>query len=485
MRRWLFTKAGIVLATALVTFGCGWAADLPADKYKEWSTEKEVFVPMRDGVHLSTDVFVPKGAAGKLPTVLIRTPYEKGQADEFFLKQGYVVVLQNERGRYFSEGYFKNYLQGASTDGYDAIDWIVKQPWSNGKVGTIGCSSPEEQQWPMAASNHPGHAAMIPAASGTALGNLPDNETRGAFYRGGVPFTGYWAWWWGDLVPSERLLLPPNSTQEQRIRLRNGYLLTPKAFNPSHVPETLMLDPSKYMHLPNKDVLREMGGPLTAFDNYVTWTPGDARWNEVEHIGAGAKPHVPALHVVTWHDPAVGENTRLFKYLQDLGTPNQYLIVGAGPHCSMFADRFSDMKISDLKSISDQMPDLKIFDFASHALDLSNLKFGDLEIGDARYGGDDHGYTKLFLKWFGHWVNGEQNHVTDIAKVQLYVMGQGWISGDRWPLEQTRFTKYYLSGDSASRLRPETGMLSTSLPGRNEKDSYLYDPRFSNSQPWG
>jgi predicted acyl esterase len=192
-----------IAACALISVGR--ASNLPPDQYKTWSTEEEIFVPMRDGVRLSTDVALPKGATGKLPTILVRTPYDRDRLEtlklyELYLKQGYAVVLQNERGRFFSEGYYKNYLHGASSDGYDTLDWIVKQPWSNGKVGTIGCSSSAEQQWPMAAANHPAHAAMVPNASGTAIGDIPGNATRGAFYRGGVPWIGMWAWWYHHLA---------------------------------------------------------------------------------------------------------------------------------------------------------------------------------------------------------------------------------------------------------------------------------------------
>ncbi|MBL8266811.1 CocE/NonD family hydrolase, partial [Steroidobacter sp.] len=232
---------GIIGAAMSLFAAMTWAGDLPPDKYKEWTTQQEIYVPMRDGVRLSTDVALPKGATGRLPTILIRTPYDRDRLDalmryDMYLKQGYAVVLQNERGRFFSEGDYSNYLQGASKDGYDTIDWIAKQPWSNGKVGTFGCSSPGEQQWPMAAANHPAHAAMIPYASGTAVGSIPGNETRGAFYRGGVPWIGMWAWWYSQLAASERLLLPADSTPEQRVRLRNTYSLTSTNFSMTPSP---------------------------------------------------------------------------------------------------------------------------------------------------------------------------------------------------------------------------------------------------------
>jgi uncharacterized protein len=433
------------------------------DKYQEWSSEREIFVPMRDGVHLSTTVVRPKDATGTLAAILVRSPYDDTSLRfrarrvdpclcsshwlwlDYFIRQGYAVVLQDERGRGFSEGYYKEYLEGANTDGYDTIDWIVKQPWSNGKVGAIGCSSTGETQWLAAAGNPPGFAAMIPGST-WAVGNVPGNETQGAFYRGGVPRAAFWAWWYSWSGPSERLLLPPHSTQEQRIRLRNSYSLQ-WLFAKDFFAHSGTIDSSGFMHLPSKDIVRQFGGALTPFDNYITWTPADRRWNEVSLINAGIKPRVPALHVSTWHDGAAVEVIRLFKYLQDLGTPNQYLIMGPGPHCAYFSeDKFAD------------------------------FKFGDLDIGDARYAGEDHGYKKLFLNWFEYWLNGKQNNVTNMRKVQLYVMGKGWISGDQWPLKGTHLTKYYLSSGPVSRLLQNLRVLSTSVPEIDEKDGYVYDP---------
>lgn len=446
IRRSLFNRWVIALANALFAAGYSWAADLPAGKYQEWTTEKEIFVPMRDGVHLSTDVALPKGAAGRLPTILVRTPYEfEKNVDSlgFYLKQGYAVVAQNERGRFFSEGHLDNEHQNAATDGYDTVEWIAKQPWSNGKVGTLGCSCSGGLQWPMATQNHPAHAAMVPAAV-WEVGDVPGNETWGAFYRGGVPQFAVWAWWYYFLAPAERLLLPPNSTQEQRIRLRNSFSLTANKF---------MVEPSSrialanYLHLPSQDMLRQFNGAMTPWDNFIKLTPGDARWKTAGYIGAGAKPRVPALHMNTWYDPGLAETTRLFKYLQELGTPNQYLIIGAGPHCGFGGKGLSD------------------------------LKFGDVAAGDARYAGEEEGYQKLYLDWFEHWLNGAANPVTDMPKVQLHVMNKGWISGDRWPLKETRFTKYYLAADSMAHRQRETGALSRNPAGRSAAaDTYIYDP---------
>src|SRR5437763_3386616 len=153
--------------------------------------EREVMVPMHDGVGLATSVIHPKNVNQKSPVILIRTPYDRsGELEDKlfrpFLKSGYVIVLQNERGTGWSEGKYQ-FLAGARNDGYDTISWIVQQSWSNGKIGTYGCSSTAEHQLALAAMNHPAHRAMVAMGPGSAVGDVPGVETQGGFYKGGVP----------------------------------------------------------------------------------------------------------------------------------------------------------------------------------------------------------------------------------------------------------------------------------------------------------
>ena len=107
--------------------------------------EMAVMVPMRDGVGLATNIYRPKGAKGALPTVFIKTPYNElaynarsTRTALTWVSRGYALVMQNERGRYFSQGEYE-ILGYPQTDGYDALTWIAAHPWSNGKVGTLGC----------------------------------------------------------------------------------------------------------------------------------------------------------------------------------------------------------------------------------------------------------------------------------------------------------------------------------------------------------
>jgi uncharacterized protein len=463
------------------------AAGLPPDQYTEWTSNYELFVPMRDGVHLSTDVLLPKGATGKLPTILIRSPYfaqkvsKNGDLRDLWLRQGFAVVVQNERGLALSEGVYRTYAQNAKEDGNDTLDWIVKQPWSNGKVGTIGCSSSGDTQPLTAANNNPALLATIPAGTWT-VGSIPENYTQGVFYRGGVPYSGFYATWYEKLANTERMVLPPDSTQAERVRLRTTFWGAPKSqFAPTPYGPygTGAGDLPKFMVLPPQAILRKLGGALTPYDTYITYTPADPRWKQTEYITASTTSPVPALHVTTLYDPGAVETTRWYRYLQDQGVPNQFLVVGGGPHCSFFLAEY--VGAMSLGEKADEIAKARTAEEREglaerESFTLADMKFGDLQGGDARYAGEDHGYAILFLRWFNHWLRGDANNVTSMPKVQIYVMNKGWISGDHWPFSSTHFTNYYLRSWGASEVHEHTGSLSTSPADHAAEDSFTYDP---------
>ena len=222
----------VLLMAALVVASAASAQDL--SRYSEEGLRKElaaiaesdtaVLVPMRDGVGLSTNIWRPKGAIGKLPTVLWKTPYNehkvRGSTARYAIeavRRGYAFIVQNERGRYFSQGDYE-ILGYPRTDGYDALSWIAEQPWSNGKVGTLGCSSSAEWQLALAGMDHPAHAAMVPMASGAGIGKVGPFWEQGNFYTGGVPRTLFAVWMYGVDNPL-RAQLPQDLTGEMRARV--------------------------------------------------------------------------------------------------------------------------------------------------------------------------------------------------------------------------------------------------------------------------
>ncbi|MBL8235761.1 MAG: CocE/NonD family hydrolase, partial [Bryobacterales bacterium] len=131
--------------------------------------EEIVRIPMRDGKRLNASLFFPKGRPRQnLPAILTFFPYQINPVsaeNRTFLENGYALAYVNVRGRYFSEGTY-TYLGGSGPDAYDTIDWLSRQPWSNGKIGALGCSSSAEEQHRMNAMGHPAFAAAVPRASG-------------------------------------------------------------------------------------------------------------------------------------------------------------------------------------------------------------------------------------------------------------------------------------------------------------------------------
>ena len=180
----------------------------PADDDQEedlWAALNEVAIvdqmvmmPMRDGVRLATHIYRPKTSDGSpVPTIFVKTPYNMnpwgdGEMNTRRLRRpleavrhGYAYVNQNERGKFFSEGEW-DILGPPKTDGYDALTWISEQAWSNGKVGTYGCSSTAEWQMGLASLDHPAHTAMVPQGFGAGVGRIGDWYEQGNWYRGGA-----------------------------------------------------------------------------------------------------------------------------------------------------------------------------------------------------------------------------------------------------------------------------------------------------------
>ena len=410
--------------------------------------ERMIMVPMRDGVRLATAVIRPR-AGDKLPTVLVRTPYLKeGEVRSplfaRLVREGYAVVIQNERGTEWSEGTHR-FLAGARTDGYDALTWIAAQPWSNGRVGTIGCSSSAEDQLGLAAMNHPAHRAMIPMSAGAGIGAIPGVSSQGLFYKGGVPQLGPWAGWYVGSGHANRPKLPAGISQDERIRLADFYSSDPKPeaerYGVGSVSGAIRGDSTLGVlgYLPSRDVLRASGAPETDFDTFMTMSPTDVRWLAIDFIRDGDKPKVPALHVNGWHDVGAFETVKLFEYLRDV--PNQYLIMAPTAHCAMTRA-------------------------------TADYKTGERPIGNARLPYDD-----LFVQWFDHWLKDTPNDVLKRPRVQAFLEGaNGWKTYDALPVPGAKPVKLFLQSNGRAQGLKGTGRLTLEAPGEQPADTVVSDP---------
>jgi predicted acyl esterase len=195
------TLALLLLVCASLGFGLSGCGGTP--KTTGFYIQKNVAVPMRDGVILRADVRRPK-ATGRYPVLIFRTPYDKNEGDPYnersfndAVKRGYAMVIQDVRGRYASDGEFTAY-QNEGKDGYDTIEWAARQSWSDGKVGTFGLSYPGAVQWLAAVENPPHLKAMVPAMCFSTIGPQ-------FIYFGGVFETAWANWSYIDMSPDTRV----------------------------------------------------------------------------------------------------------------------------------------------------------------------------------------------------------------------------------------------------------------------------------------
>ena len=203
----------------------------PEAKARRWALEKEldslaiidrkVMLPMRDGIRLATDVYRPRDTTRRYPVIFSKTPYNfnfwdvrNGVPSDMTtvlaaIKRGYAYVIQNERGHFFSEGNY-DILGPPTTDGYDAIKWMSSQPWSNGKVGLIGCSSTAEWQMAVAAESPMVLAAIVPQGFGAGVGRVAPYFEQGNWYRGGAVQLLFVSWITGQ-QNQVRPMFPPGT----------------------------------------------------------------------------------------------------------------------------------------------------------------------------------------------------------------------------------------------------------------------------------
>jgi putative CocE/NonD family hydrolase len=406
-----------------------------------------VMIPMRDGVALSTDIYTPKNATGRLPTILWKTPYNEhklaGPTLRYVLesvKRGYVFIVQNERGRYFSQGKWE-ILGKPQTDGYDTLTWIAAQPWSNEKVGTLGCSSSAEWQLALAAMNHPAHAAMVPMSAGAGIGKVGRFQEQGNWYTGGVPRNLFFVWLYGVDNPL-RAELPAAALTDEKMRARV------EAYNDLDATKPKVDWNLQLKHLPVDQMLTSMGEPAGTFEQFIDRTPADPAWNQGGLYQEGAGWGVPALWFDTWYDVSIGPNLELFNLARTANTDkeasaNQYAVVAPVQHCA-YARLGPDTKV------------------------------GDREMGDTSFDVDGAIYS-----WFDRWLKGNTHAFpASTPRVRYYLMGANrWQSSEQWPPKNVQSMRLYLrSAGHANTLNGDGRLALDAAPATEAADRYRYDP---------
>jgi putative CocE/NonD family hydrolase len=402
-----------------------------------------LFVEMRDGTPLATDVYLPaedgQPLEGRLPTVLERTPYDKENptrkkdVGEWFASRGYAVVIQDFRGRYKSEGEFYKYAD-MGEDGYDTTEWIARQPWSDGRIGTIGTSFMAHFQLALACMNTPHLTTMVVNQGGFTNAYLSACRHMGAFELRQLT--------WAFTSAANSREAQANSSIRDALQAVNV---------------------TDYLE-PGKGPLRRGESPLSLVPSYERFYIDmltEARYTDYwKKIGLCAEnyidriPDIPVLLLGAWYDSYTRTTSDLYRRLSKIKKGPVKLIFGPWTH--------------GWRS-------------------LESTVSGDVELGpDAHIKGTGLAPTSndLALMWFDRWIKGVDNEVDGFPPVNYFVMGGGpgsrtpdgrmshggeWRASPAWPLPETRYTRYYLQSDGGLSTLPPMLSASTS--------SYTYDPR--------
>ena len=411
--------------------------------------ESDIMVPMRDGIRLATDIYRPargvKPLPGPFPVILERTPYGKAQASrsevtlsrtkpysrsdvaEYFVRHGYVVVYQDCRGRFGSEGAFTKYLDDGH-DGYDCVEWIGRQDWCNGRIGMMGLSYAAHTQAAAACLNPPGLACLFMDSGGFS------NAYQGGIRQGGAFELKQATWAYKNASDSPEAADPKVLAALRAEDVRDWFTRMP--WRAGHSPVTWVKEYEDYL--------------------LEQWQHGefDDFWKQVGIYAEGFYDQfsdAPMVHMSSWYDAYPRTATDNYVGLKARKKSPVRLLMGPWTHGNR-----------------------------------SQRVFGDVDFGeDAPLDGnvaEDH--RALRLRWFDRWLRDVDNGVDREPAVRLFVMGGGsgrrtedgkldhggrWRNEADWPLPDTRFTEYYLHADGGFRTdRPTADDASL---------AYDYDPR--------
>lgn len=387
--------------------------------------EHGVAMKTRDGITLRADIYHP-AADGKYPTLLQRTPYNKNSTADFASKaaaRGYLVVVQDVRGRYSSEGEWYTFKH-ETEDGYDTVEWVAALPNSNGKVGMFGGSYVGATQM-LAAIAHPPHLAGIcPVVTAS---NYHENWT----YQGGA-FEQWFNESWTSGLAQDTL----NRLIRESTNARVGATVLPL----NQYPVFNVAPPQ------NAGALTEELAPY--FLDWLAHPTYDDYWKQWSIEENFQNITVPALTVAAWYDIFQGGSLRNYMGIKAHGGTEaarngQKLLVTIGGHAG------------------------------------GGRKIGAVDFGPAAAEFDEDDVT---LKWYDYLFQGKQNEFADASKpVRIFVMGKDeWRDEGEWPLKRAKETRYLLQSGGHANSASGDGILSTKAartePSAEPADAYIYDP---------
>ena len=355
------------------------------------TTEKNVAIPMRDGVVLRADILRPAGSE-KFPVLVYRTPYGKDAAQEEYktfthaVERRYAVVIVDVRGRYHSDGEFRPY-ENEGRDGYDTIEWAARQPWSNGAVGTFGLSYPGAVQWLAAVENPPHLKAMVPAMTFSTPQNF--------FFAGGTWDMSWMEWIWDniawDIRVKKNLVGPRNGEESEGAWKVEG----PK-----------MLAALPITNIPQlKDV-----APF--YFDWLKHPAEDPWWNWSELRNKYGQTHAAVLNLSAWYDDNYGPE----------GATTNY--------AGLLRSRSGGNSSQEQSQEKDKRTHLLLGPWVHGVDNTAKTKSGEREFGPSAA----IDYDEVILRWMDHYLKGTQDGVESEKPVRYFVMGANqWRDADVWP----------------------------------------------------
>ncbi|HEX2439297.1 MAG TPA: CocE/NonD family hydrolase [Methylomirabilota bacterium] len=397
---------------------------------------KDVPMKTRDGVTLRADVYRPDGP-GRHPVLLSRLPYDKngrrrpGDID-VFVEHGYVVIMQDTRGRFASDGESYVPLAPEANDGHDAVEWAAQLPYANGRVGTMGQSYLGATQYLLAPTRPPHLRAAFPASAAADFHQAWVYHTGGAFELGWqVPYAMLMA---RDTIARKGLtasLLPEIE----------------RALAPAVTPWAPPLTPEAYRRLP-LTAWAELLAPVAGYlGDYLRQPEDGPAWWSLNLERRHGEIDVPMYHVTSWYDIFLHGGIANFCGLRrhartEAARRAQKLLIGPWAH---------------------------LFPYTSP----TSTGTGEIDFG-AEALIDLHGVQR---RWFDHWLKDMDTGILDEPPVKIFVMGVNrWRDESEWPLARMRSTPYYLHSAGRANGAGGDGVLSPAGPADESPDRFVYDP---------
>jgi putative CocE/NonD family hydrolase len=396
--------------------------------------ERDVMVPMRDGVRLATDVYRPVDGA-RHPVLVNGHPYDN---DHFLCthellfsplvaaQQGYAVVVQEARGRTGSEGTWRPYGDEGA-DAYDTVEWAAAQPWSDGNVGLYGACALGWAAIQGAVEAPPHLKAVFAYMTAT-------NYHSGWTYSDGALELGFQlSWVWTILARDtiSRLGLDPAQVEEAE------YKLTEAAGNLQ----------GSARQLPLVDFPPYQNGAAPYWREWLSHPQYDEFWKRADAVARAERVQVPVLHMSAWYDTCLKghlEFDAALRHRSRAPARDQHrLVIGPWDHSAYYNKRPTCA--------------------------------GERDFGPAVLTGPDT-LAPIAFQWFDYWLRGKGEGFLPESRIRYFHMGENtWKETDAWPPPHTR-VPYYLHSAGEANSRMGDGLLDTNPPADEPADSYVYDP---------